>query len=611
MTPASPATRQRTKPGSVAHAIATTVREESLRLGHGLTAEEAREACAARGITSPTFNAQFFSMVRRDVLIAVGGRASRTEYAHSEAPVPPRAEIGAEEDDDAALVFRALVSAVRRLGRWVTTREVTAELRDLGLRLRATHPNAVRTTLATLSRERQRGHGTWAAPRVLRADGKLATGASAVRWCPVGLEVPNVDGVPSSESEALRRLVRIVEQDLPGPASLFDLRLWLLANGNHPLATVLKPNDLGRVIDFTVQVDRKAKAGAPGRLQVIDGRLACHGGAPTRYAIEPTVRGTTAVALEDALRGYRPQLETDQIEALRRRAARLDVPILAAYADARERALRAAFAPILAGDGMASASTVQARLKRRREWLERAPLTHDAKWARAENDRVVAAGLPAVSHLASRPTSAAVAAPGAPLAGEAGTGTFPALAPFITAAARELGVADARRAALLRGVRRFPNPEGEGIDRWGEGAQRDLLTLVDRVEALVALYAAVQVPRPNALIQSAHELLGVVLRDVGEVAKIAAATHRTDESTWRAAAVAMGLLGVSPLALPRPLSDDPWNPRALILGTTLADPGAAAKALWTAGAPRWAGAGEVVDLAMRRLELGRLMTVIG
>lgn len=238
-------------------------------------------------------------------------------------------------------------------------------------------------------------------------------------------------------------------------------------------------------------------------------------------------------------------------------------------------------------------------------------LSRDARWARAGNDRMIAAALPALRRLAEIPSCAPEGAPVPAVAGAGGTGTFAELTPFITAAAREMGVGDARRAALLRGVRRFSNAEAVGIGRWEKDAPRDLLAVVDRVDALVILYGAVPVSRPNALIRSAHGLLWTVLRDTSAIEQIAAATYRTDESTWRAADVAMGLLGTSPLALPLPLSDDPWNVRALILGATLADPANAGQALWGAKAMLWAGAEELAEHAMRRLDLGRLMTVIG
>jgi hypothetical protein len=92
---------------------------------------------------------------------------------------------------------------------------------------------------------------------------------------------------------------------------------------------------------------------------------------------------------------------------------------------------------------------------------------------------------------------------------------------------------------------------------------------------------------------------------------VAEATRLGDEPVWRAAVVATGLLGVSPLDLDLPYSGDPWNVRALVLGTMLAGPQSAAEALLKAGLETMPGAGDIADLALRRLECARLMTVVG
>src|SRR5690606_28926082 len=101
------------------------------------------------------------------------------------------------------------------------------------------------------------------------------------------------------------------------------------------------------------------------------------------------------------------------------------------------------------------------------------------------------------------------------LVGDAPVVARVALGPYLDAAAREWGKTPGSRADddLLRRVRRF----GEAPGRITGGVQnkRGPRVRVDRAEALAALYLGAPVARAGALVSSAMELLGRVVRDPG------------------------------------------------------------------------------------------------
>lgn len=601
--------RARTRPGSRAHAIESAVRAEVQRVRRGVTAKEARAAYAAAEAVPSSFNAEFFSLVRRGILVATGGRASQTLYAPADATIV--ADEASAPADDATAVHQALIAATRRWRRWVTTREVTAELRVLGLKLEATQPNAVRTLLSTLARPRRRGHASWTAPRVLREAVPSATGAPTLRWCPAGADVPLPHDVPASESDAVRRLVATVEAELPGPASRQDLRWWLEAHPTHPIATVLDPKALGRVLDFTTQADTRAALHTAGRIRSLHGALRCHGGAPTRFMTSADPEWQAVAELEDALLGLRPDQEVEQIAMLRRRAERHASADLRAFADARLQALTDALRTHCGSDPCSRWGTLTQRIATRERWLEAARISSDARAARALPLRMLKSALAELERmlLGSRPDGAPQAAP--PVVGLSATVSLTELEPFTVAAAGELGLAARGRHALLRAARRFPNPDANPQDRWQADTPFTHLNVVDRVDALASLCGAVQVPRMNALVRSAHELLGNIVRDPVPLLRIAERASGTDEVIWRAAVVALGLVGTRPRGDGLRVSDDPRNVRAWLLSAVLAKPHGLEETFWSEAAARWPGAQDLIDLAARRYMNGRLMTIIG
>ena len=145
---------------------------------------------------------------------------------------------------------------------------------------------------------------------------------------------------------------------------------------------------------------------------------------------------------------------------------------------------------------------------------------------------------------------------------------------------------------------------------------------IDRVDALSGPYRALPIERASALIVSATELLGRVVRDRDLVAAardasrpaacgVAIAAQAMDDhpAVWRAAVVALGLVGVTPVvedwAVARAQGE--YDRAAVILRATLSSPRVAAETLAAFGPDE----GRTSAVVLRRLTLGRLMTVVG
>ena len=145
---------------------------------------------------------------------------------------------------------------------------------------------------------------------------------------------------------------------------------------------------------------------------------------------------------------------------------------------------------------------------------------------------------------------------------------------------------------------------------------------VDRVDTLAGLYRTLPVVSASALIASATELMGRVVRDQDLVAAVRDASRPTASDSggrarivndhpavWGASVVALGLLGVTPTAddwaVAKTASE--YDCVAVLLAATLASPGDALACVTRLGA----GLGRTASVAARRLEIGRLMTVVG
>lgn len=179
------------------------------RAGRALTLAEHRDAFAATGAEMPTsYEAMFFSLVRRNVLVTVGGRSGHTRYAPADAALPGLAVEAV--DDEAMWVLDALRTVCVTHQRAATTREVAEVLKARGHVIGGGHPNAVRKRLETLCAERQNGHKTWYAPRVRRETVANGLGRPSARWIAVDAPQPVAPDVAATIADAVRELVDIV-----------------------------------------------------------------------------------------------------------------------------------------------------------------------------------------------------------------------------------------------------------------------------------------------------------------------------------------------------------------------------------------------------------------
>lgn len=334
--------RPRTKPGSRADLIVRIVAKAAEAHGRGLTTGEIRTAFekhtkspAPRSLTS-----EVHSLTKRGVLEITGGRAGRSLYAPTGAGYAGRED----EDDDALLVHRAVRSGFKRLRRPLSTREVAAELKRLGLSLESQSPNAVKKYLETLSRGRIRGARGFRAPRVRRVGSEAISGAPAAFWVPARSETSG--GIaPRSAADAVRAAVGHATSELGRPVSVTELRWWMHTAQAWPVHVgVLDRTTLGRVLADTASADRRYE-NHPRRLHLCPTWWTSYGGQPQRYCLgPPSEEQVIACEFTDMLEVLRPADELESIAGLRRRAEGIGSKPLMAVAQMREELLNGLFA---------------------------------------------------------------------------------------------------------------------------------------------------------------------------------------------------------------------------------------------------------------------------
>lgn len=406
------------------------------------------------------------------------------------------------------------------------------------------------------------------------------------------------------------------------------------------MSLALSTVNVGKMLFAVARVDRLAcdahdEVTQPGRrimtVRAIDGTV---GADHRRYATVGSVAAAVPCALLDVVQALAWADEWEEIAVLERRAARLDSPSLAALATACHTALWAATARAVPADvpvheQMAwlctAASTLDASYAPVMGWIDvvrqpagRGVALHDRARAITAQRRHLQALRRALREAPPTTTPDVTTT----VVGSASMVPVPALAPFLTAAAREWERPDTPRThtQLLRWVRRF----GVGsyqFPRAGESAEAPRVQ-VDRAEALATLYRDLPVARAGALIASAQDLIGRVVRDrelleavrdrsrpvVGE--RVA---HPEHPAVWRAAVVALGLIGAAPTIADTEAATatgETLSVCAVLLAGTLASPeqGMAIAQSMSRSWSLWHG---LITTAMRRLERGRLMTAVG
>ncbi len=478
--------------------------------------------------------------------------------------------------------------------------------------------------------------------------------------------------ITASASDALRIVVRTVGDLLQRPVSLLEVRLWMRQHPEHPAVRVLGSVRLSHLLPAVVQHDRRQRLRETdgiitwvrpegARLVVYDGDRTRSSRAPRRYAVERIGPRSGDALLACRMLDLIGTLEVDDelcdIAVLQRRGARLRSPNLAAFADVRRVALwdtlRAGLddtvAMIAANrahyNAVSDARRADTRLlsvtraliaghRRVLGWVEQEQATCEDTDQLRDRHTLLSAQLRHLECVERELRIAVTAqqplldATGAITATRVGAETAVALAdiqPFVQSAVREWDVADTpqTRAALVERCRHFGDaPSARARRLQGEEGPR---VRVDRFEALAALYRVLPVVHATIAITNAVELVGRIVRDIPRIIAIRDASRPCalpDGSTvrahdhdvvWRATVVALGMLGVAPHPEDVALSvrRDAQDRQAVVLAFVLASPETARASIdaMIAAVPiRERGA---LALAQRRIELGRLMTVIG
>lgn len=639
--PCAPSERTQTTPGSIAHRIADAARTATEAAGRPLTAAQLRADYVARyGALESLHAVQFHALARRGILVAAAGRAGRTAYVHRDSAL--RATVAMDSDDaphaedDAVRVLRALTECAQQAGRPVSTREVGQTLHDLGVRLETADVNGVLVRLRTLARPRPGPGRTKGAPRVLRIDATTVRGRPTLRWWPAHLPLPRVVPdhalassvqphlqatamalVPATQADALRGAVRQVQRHLGRPVTRAELSWWLAAHPAEPVAAPLRDAHVQELLSGVAHADR-AQAVVPGMLIRVPTPFACPGGTRASYWVlepEETVnRAAMQVALvRDLAVGLRLADEASALATLTQRADRLRLPALAHLADVRGEAVAQMLADHL-GEGTEGTdldAAIDAAL---------ASLTRTATWAMCDaKDRDTHAerlrevrdtGEQVLALRAWRRTPVGVTR--WTVVGAQSAVALPSLYPLLDAAAREFGAPRlvVQRAALrhARRVRRV----AVGASRFGSPTTRGDVG-VDRVDALLGIYALVPTPRTHAMLDAAKELLGPVLRDPRPLHRLLAEARTHSRAIMRSAAVALALLSDDRAA--HDLSDvlsalaagDAADQRAVVLATMLM--GRMQLQHLSSGAVMLGD--RVADLAWRRAAAGRVLTALG
>lgn len=603
---------RKTKPGSRAHRIVELVREGAERLARGLELEEIREAWREAEGTEPpkTLTSEVSSLKRRGVLKAAGGRAGHTLYAPADMTGIDRQRA----DDDAVIVLEALRRGHRRLDRALSTREVAEEIEAEERALSTDHPNAVKKYLDTLARETVRGPKASRAPKVVRISAEGAAGQPSNHWLPAGAapdESEELEALvaPRSKADAVRQAVGRAAKDLARPVSRTELRWWLEWTGAPPvLRKALTAARAGTCLSDTYRTDRH-HAGEEGRLHQVTTQLTCHGGAPVRWSLGPATAWQEALCrVEDVAGAFRLPEELQSIQALERLAALLRSDVLSGLADLRRRLVMARLRDA-AGEfeGRALAQDLLATGERMERWLgEGDDLTSGQRETRtyALRDRRellgAAEGLLRFDGYMEAPEVRAV--------GEAGLVSLEDLQPPLESAARTIGLPSEDGQGLIAKARRFPVEEAPGRERF-ENPLANPLSLVDRLDAVEALYELVPAVRARSLVRDVRALLGYSLRDAEVVRAFLSEVGDRPGFPREALVVALGVAG-SRAMRPEVLSAGAGEAHvaALVLAHVLNDPSDALSLVGrrpdTRRRPGWPRA------ATRRIQAGYLLSAI-
>jgi hypothetical protein len=139
-------------------------------------------------------------------------------------------------------------------------------------------------------------------------------------------------------------------------------------------------------------------------------------------------------------------------------------------------------------------------------------------------------------------------------------------------------------------------------------------TRLDRVDAILEIFARATVPVAGAFLNGAHSLVGYVVRDADRLEGIMRALPEREAVGRRSLVVALGLLGrFMPLEIALRDPSDPHDVGACLLGAVVSDldPRRAGERVAAIDAAAKDGARRLTNWALARVEAGHLLSVIG
>jgi hypothetical protein len=585
--------------------------------GNGLSVNELRAVYARTygPITSRRAYDVLSALIEETGVVAVSGRSPtiRYGYSHLARPLAP--------DPLGDRLVAAVTVYVDTHGVCPTTHDVLTQL-DADGHPRVDRHVLQRALLALTVGDTRVGTATWLhEPRLERLEVTAVSGATMIYWRVVGAETP----VPRTrgETETLRQLLASAEAAIGRPVSRPEL-LWymqhVLANGTEDeraLCSALPTPDLDRVLSMTVQqVERKGIPAGRTNIRRFDPLALQAGPHRTRFSLTAadTVRSPVC-EVEHAADVMNASAESEALAAFRRQVAdetrgtrtSLGSDVLALREDA-VCAIMSRLLPYTSAVIDHATSTAMASAADMLQWLKAPPvlLGTDGKpnisarlWTavrrlddlRGLNALLASARRGATAEAIRVLGDAAVLTPA-----EARTLVEQIAVPVNPLLPKE-------RLTYLAAARRVV-PTGY-TDRRGYAG-------LDRVDALLVACRADEQPRAQTLVESAHRLLGHVLRDGPRLEALLAAHPYAEPADRRAVVVACALIGhVVPVEVAVPDPRELLDTRAYLLACALGDPAGAVQRIAKADRRAAGAAREVTDTALARAEGGLLLAVIG
>jgi hypothetical protein len=552
----------------------------------------------------------------RGVVELVFGRPPHGRYAHRDHLIY---RVPANEP------MAAAVAVVERIwaetGLEVPTAAATDAMRVLGVDL--PDPRNYRLLLDALTRPSTRGALAWREPKLEARSVTTLDGLARTLWRPAGTSVP--DGrTPVSGADMAMEAVARTEEILGLPPSRPHVLLWgaTHAESDTVAECLMKRGGLGRALEQLSEERVQRHVHGKGNWRVIPTPLISSGDAPERYTLKP-VEGDVlaALELEDRLMMFRPADELESLSAARFLSRRLESPVLDEINAHRTRLLSAVIWPAV--DKATRDESVRIITQANDTLTSWARSFHvNARGGKLEPHVALRRQLDALARVAV--PSADSDDPSGVVVGEAATAGHQDLLPYVSSVPRLLGraytSAESLRMFYAR-ARRVHNREA----RWERNeAKRSLIPqereglgwmLVDRVDAMTAIWEAVSPPRAMSLLNPARAVLGHLIRDVRRFEKALEALPAARADARRPIMLALALLGGSvpyEVALPRP--DDEVDTAAYLLSLVLCDSDRSrlsqAIARVAVGATS-AEARRTVSEADRRISGGVLLSVVG